>query len=155
MKIYIPLKDGQVIHQEVMKGLIANDCEVCPITTKGDGEYKESNRNGNLLRATECLDNEDLIFMDSDVILSAGIIQEVFNDHDNLNQSIRTLKTDKGTHGLIYIKKERIKEFEDYLRGLDYTGIDDHKHCTLCSFLNTRPNIMLQNEKVKECQKVN
>lgn len=154
MKIYIPLKDGQAISQEVMKGLIVNDCEVCPITTKGEEEYKESNRNGNLLRAIECLDDEDLIFMDSDVILSTGIIQDVLDDVANLSQTIRTLKTDKGTHGLVCIKKERVKEFGEYLRGLDYTKADDHEHCTLCSFLNTRPNIMLQNEKVKECQNV-
>lgn len=152
-KVYMPLKDGQVISKEVMEGLIANGCEVAPITTKGEKAYRESNRNGNILRAIESVKKNKeghIMFMDSDVILTPGILKDVLDDYLNLEQGIRTLSTDKGTHGLIYVKENKLDHFEGYLKGLDYSKHDDHKHCTLCSFLDNHPNMMLSNDKVKE-----
>lgn len=163
MKIYMPLKDGQVISQEVMKGIIVNNLEVAPITTKGEAVYRESNRNGNVLRAIEQvkeLDEKYLMIMDSDIILTWGIINEVLDEKRNFNKNIRTLSTNKGTHGLIYIKRESLDHFENYLRNLDYTGIDDHEHCTICSYLDNNLNIILANDienfdnnEVKECER--
>jgi len=153
MKIYIPLRDGQVVSQEVMNGLIINNCEAVPITTKGEKIYRESNRNGNLLRAIEFVlenDEDHLMFMDSDVVLPFGIVAEILDEQVNLGQSIRTLATDKGTHGLVYIKRDRIDQLRMYLQELDYASNDDHKHCTICAFLNSTPNIMVSNNKVRE-----
>jgi hypothetical protein len=156
IKIFIPLKDGQFLTKEVMEGLILNDCVPCPITTKGEKVYRESNRNGNILRAIEQCEDDDFFIMDSDVILCKGIIEDLLSKNNNpFNTKILTLATDRSTHGLIYIKKEGLKEFENYLRSLTYEWGDDYKHCTICSFLDHNLNTMLKNSDVKECERIN
>ena len=158
-KIYIPLKDGEVIKRPVMEGLLANDCEIAPITARNDtGEFRESNRIGNLLRAIHQVREKGearLIWMDSDVILSEGIIGEVLDDsatpYDRLG--IKTLATDRSTHGLVLVKDFMLDDIEKYFNGIDYAVGDDYHHCRICYYLDRTQNLMLKNERVVETEK--
>jgi hypothetical protein len=160
IKIYIPLKDGQTLSKEVMQGLLDNNCVPAPITTKGEKAFKETNKNNNILRAIEqCqeLKEDYFILMDSDVILSEGIIFEVFEDDINMNKSIISIATDRSSHGLTFFKKNAIHKFEAYIRKRQRTILqenDNYDNCSLCIYLDSNPNIMLENENVKETERV-
>jgi hypothetical protein len=158
IKVYIPLKDGQALSHEVMQGLINNNCVAAPITTKGGKEFRETNKNNNILRALEqCqeLKEDYFILMDSDVILSDAIVFEVFDERLNLNVDIVSIATDRSEHGLVFFKKNAIHKFEAFIKKRQRTigkEDDNYSNCSLCMYLTTpgNLNIMIQNENVKE-----
>ena len=116
MRVYIPMKDGEILQEETMKGLIYNYLYPCPITTKGQEKYSELNRIGNVLRAIEESEkrNDDFLMMDSDVILPYGIMDQIFDDEHNLNKDIITLASNRGLHIFIYMKKRSISKFKRF-----------------------------------------
>ena len=153
MRIYIPMKDGEILQEETLKGLIYNNLEVCPVTTKGEKKYSELNRIGNLLRAIEQAENrnDDLLVMDSDVILPYGIMETVFDDEHNMNKDMITLSSNRGSHILIYIKKRSINKFKRFLKSITFDKGRDY--CPLCEFFNNNENIMLTNPECVEVSK--
>ena len=153
MRVYIPMKDGEVLKEEVMKALMYNNLEVCPITTQGTEKYSELNRIGNLLRAIEQAGQrgDDLLIMDSDVILPYGIMDTVFDDEHNLNKDMITLASNRGNHILIYIKKRSVYKFKRFLKSI--TVDKGRDYCPLCEFFNTNENIMLTNPECVEVSK--
>ena len=70
MLIYTCLANGQILKNEVLEGIIRNDCDLMAITSSnGEKTHSERNKSDNILEILKHFDDDYFIFMDSDVVM--------------------------------------------------------------------------------------
>jgi hypothetical protein len=134
VKVLIPMKYGETLKTEVLKGLSENYCEALVITSENTGEDMNTNKCKNILNGLKYIDG-DLFLMDSDVILPYDSILDM--QAELRENPIITLPTkpchqeddypSSIPHSMLCVRKDYIEEFKRYLQG---------EGCHVCKFVN-------------------
>ena len=166
--IFIPLKDGEALMPEVLRGVLTQSiaCCIIPITSKGEVVYRETNRINNLLRALALNKTDKFILMDSDVAIgNPMMIEEMLNDKANMDKDIISVTTKKEIipkcprvpHSLMLIKGLMLVKFIDFLERIRIAPENDNdKRCALCYFFKDKGDstMFLQNDKNIEIKRL-
>ena len=166
--IFVPMKDGQVLMPEVMRGVLNQSlkCGIVPITSTCDQETRETNKVSNLLRALKINSNPYFIQMDSDVVLGNELmIEEMMMDHANMGKDIVLATTRKevlnqcpySPHSLMLLKGVQLIKFTDFLTDIKVDPEHDNKsNCSVCRFIFGKEDscMYLQNEKNYEVERI-
>lgn len=105
--VFIPMRLGQVLEKEVLQGLIINNCAAAPMVSFTDrhGRVDRENMAKNI-NAGFSFAEEYYLHMDSDVVLTPGIINTLITEARNFDLVIYRTGTNGQRHGLWMVKKK-------------------------------------------------
>jgi hypothetical protein len=162
IQIFTPLKSGQILMPEVIRGIGGQDvdCGLIPITSDSSLDHSESNKRVNVLKALDLNKEDYFILMDSDVaMLNGRIIREMMDDKLNKGRKIVavTTKLEKieqcryVPHSLMLLRGDMIQRFKEFCLNYQLTG-EAKKDCFVCRFViqNLKECISIQCDSVYE-----
>ena len=133
--IFTPIKNGQAIMPNVMRGILNQSVECClfPIASDGKREWSEDNRISNLVKAVGLNTNDYLLIMDSDVVLGdQNIIEEMIKKEGDM-VALKTMPYQTCCHSVLLLRGKKITDFYYFITGVKVSK----QQCLMCEFIRS------------------
>lgn len=137
--IFTPLKNGEAIMPEVMKGILNQSVECCLFPISNDnvvnGRWSEANRIENLIRAINLNVNDYFLIMDSDVVLGEPtIIEKMFEEKSDV-VAVRTADYQTSCHSVLLVKGDKIQHLKNFL---STCAVVPERMCSMCVWVRSQ-----------------